>query len=48
VGKKSRLEPAAVAKEREIADFVRRAGRTPVFAGRGTLPASAERPEEAP
>lgn len=34
VGKKSRLEPAAVAKEKEIAGLVVRAGRTPVFARR--------------
>jgi hypothetical protein len=32
VGKKSRLEPAVAAKEKEIAGFVRLAGRTPVFA----------------
>jgi hypothetical protein len=31
VGKKSRLEPAALAKEKEIAGFVRLAGREPVF-----------------
>jgi hypothetical protein len=49
VGKKSRLEPAVVAKEREIAGFVRRAGRTPVFAGReGAPPTPMERAEEVP
>lgn len=31
VGKKSRLEAAPVVKRRELADFVRRAGRTPRF-----------------
>jgi hypothetical protein len=50
VGKRSRLEPAPAAKEREIASFVRRAGRTPVFVrAEGAPPAAvqAERPEEA-
>lgn len=45
VGKKSRLEPAAVAKEKEIACLVRRAGRTPVFAGPRAA-GTAEIPEE--
>jgi hypothetical protein len=31
VGKRSRLEPAHLVKKRELAGFVRRAGRTPVF-----------------
>jgi hypothetical protein len=52
VGKKSRLEPAAIAKAREIAGFVSRAGRTPVFAGRvgdsAAAPASMESAEEVP
>jgi hypothetical protein len=33
VGKRSRLELAHVVKRRELAGFVRRAGRTPVFVG---------------
>ncbi len=33
VGKKSRLQPAHVAKKKELAAFVRRADRTPVFVG---------------
>jgi 2-iminoacetate synthase ThiH len=41
VGKKSRLEPAVAAKEKEIAGFVRRVGRTPVFAGRAAPAPSA-------
>jgi hypothetical protein len=40
VGKKSRLESAVVVKEREIAGFVVRAGRTPEFV-RGDVPLSA-------
>ena len=51
VGKKSRLEPAAVAKEKEIAGFVARAGRTPVFAHRHDAappPARAGSPQEVP
>lgn len=35
IGKKSRLEPALLVKQRELAGFVRRAGRTPVFVGSG-------------
>jgi hypothetical protein len=31
VGKKSGLEQAQVVKKRELCDFVRRAGRVPVF-----------------
>jgi hypothetical protein len=53
VGKKSRLEPAVVAKEREIAALVGRAGRTPIFPsppGRERAPAGpaghVDRPEE--
>ncbi|MGH7440428.1 MAG: hypothetical protein ACRENE_32460 [Polyangiaceae bacterium] len=50
VGKKSRLEPAAIAKEKEIAGFVVRAGRTPVFARRhdASPPARAGSPQEVP
>jgi hypothetical protein len=53
VGKRSRLEPAVVAKEKEIAGFVVRAGRTPVFARRheavpSPTPASAGTPQEVP
>jgi hypothetical protein len=33
IGKKSRLEPALLVKQRELAGFVHRAGRTPVFVG---------------
>jgi hypothetical protein len=50
VGKKSRLEPALAVKEREIAGFVRRAGRTPVFVHRESAPSTAsaqDRSEEA-
>lgn len=51
VGKKSRLEPALAVKEREIAGFVRRSGRTPVFVHRegaaAAAPSAQERSEEA-
>jgi hypothetical protein len=41
VGKKSRLESAILVKEREIAGFVRRAGRTPEFVrGEAAAPAA--------
>jgi hypothetical protein len=49
VGKKSRLESAVVVKEREIAGFVRRAGREPEFVrGEAAVPAAPwAQPEEA-
>jgi hypothetical protein len=51
VGKRSSLEPAKVVKERELAGFIQRAGRRPIFVRSDGTPAAlgeASLPQESP